>query len=490
MEKKIKILYMLSIIAILAFLGMQAYWLYGRYEYTLMEFESSARSVIDRQLEQYDLLRAKGNPNDKDIITRRTVNNLNTDIDSLGNKSLTATVTTKIYNASKLLGIPGKRKLSKEEQSELAKLLLDSVFAIETRKAVFDASNAPCDGDVWTAIGKYELEQFSPFTIEGIDSLLRKENLEAEATLIVTDSMAWEASYSPHNSIFSQHFKMVIPYSILEKKAVVIDCRIPAKEVFRQMGWTLAGALVLSFFLILCLVWQIKTISKLTRLDKLRNMFLTTMIHELKRPVSTLKICVSGIENDRLMQDASWRDKMTSETRFALDNLSAYFSKLRDLTFNNVDEIPLNISSFDLAALVNDVYRFVAVPGTKQVALENAVPEGTVITADHSHLSNILTNLIENAIKYSGNEVAIKIRAEVSDSAVTIEISDNGNGIASADKSKIFNRFYRGRASSSEMPGMGLGLSYVKLLVEAHCGEIRVESEEGIGSQFIIILPQ
>lgn len=106
------------------------------------------------------------------------------------------------------------------------------------------------------------------------------------------------------------------------------------------MGWTLALAVVLSLFLIHCLLWQIKTIVKLTRLDKMRNSFITTMIHELKRPISTLKMCVSGIDNDKLMEDNQLRHELTGEIRMALDNLSAYFSKLRDITFNNVEQIP------------------------------------------------------------------------------------------------------------------------------------------------------
>lgn len=91
------------------------------------------------------------------------------------------------------------------------------------------------------------------------------------------------------------------------------------------MGWTLVLATVLSIFLIMCLVWQIKTIAKLTRLDKMRNLFVTTMIHELKRPISTLKMYVSGIESDKLMADTDFRKEVAGETRMALDNLSAYF---------------------------------------------------------------------------------------------------------------------------------------------------------------------
>mgnify|MGYP000787608970 FL=1 len=167
------------------------------------------------------------------------------------------------------------------------------------------------------------------------------------------DSVTWEPVTIRHSSVISPRFKVITPYSELEKKAVVIECKISSSEILRNMGWTLALAVVLSLFLILCLVWQIKTIARLARLDKMRNSFITTMIHELKRPISTLKMCVSGIDNDKLMKDNQLRHELTGEIRIALDNLSAYFSKLRDITFNNVEQIPLNITSFNLSELVD-----------------------------------------------------------------------------------------------------------------------------------------
>lgn len=184
------------------------------------------------------------------------------------------------------------------------------------------------------------------------------------------------------------------------------------------------------------------------------------------------------------------RHELVGETRIALDNLSAYFSKLRDITFNNVEQIPLNITTFNLFELVDNVIASIQLPSSKIVVFENNVPGELEVSADRSHLMNILTNLIENAIKYSGENVMINICAEAISGSIKISVEDNGNGIASSDKSKIFNRFYRAKASTSDIPGMGLGLTYVKLLTDAHGGEITVESTEGVGSSFSINLPQ
>lgn len=490
MEKKIKTLYILSIAAILAFLGMQIYWLYNRYEYSLTEYENISGKKISNAIIEYNKVRAEHSPITKEAIKIRSSFSMNTYLDSAGNRRRKVTVTIRELNGRKLLGIVENRKLTLDEMERLEKLVLDTLDKVDTKIATADVSNSPSDGAAWNAMKNYENEIQSPFTAEGIDSILRRENLNAKISLVVQDSMTWAPVTLPHSSVFSPSFKVVTPYSELERKAVVIECKIPSSDILRDMEWTLVMAVVLSMFLITCLVRQINTIAKLTRIDKMRNSFITTMIHELKRPISTLKMCISGIDNDKVMEDSKLLHELTRETRIALDNLSAYFSKLRDITFNNVEQIPLNISSFNLRELVKAVVKSIAIPSTKQVRIEEEIPEDLEVSADRSHLMNILTNLIENAIKYSGNDVKIKIYATATTDGFRISVEDNGKGISSTDRNKIFNRFYRGKASATDIPGMGLGLAYVKLLIDAHGGMIYVESEEEVGSTFNISLPQ
>lgn len=490
MEKKIKTLYILSIVAILAFLGMQAYWLYGRYEYSLIEYENRTGQLVAEALKEYDKARTHGSATEGDTVKVQSRFQMSHGVDSIGKQVRTVTVRTNVINGRKLLGIAENRKLTPEEMKRLEEIVMDSLEMVDAKIATIDASSAPSDGIAWNAMKNFESEVRSPFTAEGIDSILRKHDIIADISIMLQDSVTWEPVTERHSSVLSPHLKITTPYSELERKAVVIECPIPSSEVLREMGWTLVMAVVLSLFLILCLVWQIKTIAKLTRLDKMRNSFITTMIHELKRPISTLKLCVSGIDNDKLMEDNQLRHELTGEIRMALDNLSAYFSKLRDITFNNVEQIPLNVSSFNLASLVDSVIKSITVPSTKNVVFENAVPEYFEISADCSHLMNILTNLIENAIKYSSVKVTIKINAVRTSEGCQITVEDNGRGIAATDINRIFNRFYRGKASISDIPGMGLGLTYVKLLTNAHGGEISVESTEGVGSSFSIKLPQ
>ena len=201
-------------------------------------------------------------------------------------------------------------------------------------------------------------------------------------------------------------------------------------------------------------------------------------------------MCISGMDNGRMMDDPDVKREILSETRNALDNLSAYFSKLRDITFNNVEQIPLNIQAVDLHDLFDEVTATVAVPPDKSVKVRNDIDKDVQVSADRSHLHSILTNLVENAIKYSGPSVMVCATAATDNDSVQIHVSDNGNGIAAGDLKHIFKRFYRGNASAGDQPGMGLGLAYVRLLVDAHGGDISVKSREGEGTCFTISLPQ
>lgn len=486
MEKKIKILYISTIIAILAFLGMQVYWLYGRYEFSLIEYEQQTESVIADILVAYN--KERGKKGDYSRITSSF--NMSHGVDSAGRAMRKVTVSTSLINGRKLLGITEDRKLTEEEKKRLYQLVTDSLQRVEEKKLSIDASTASTDGMAWSAMKNFELEVQSPFTIQGIDTLLSKENIKVDVSLITTDSLMWKSVLIGHESLINPTFRIISPYSELERKAVVIESEIPVAGVIRELGLTLILSFIISLFLIFCLIWQIATIVKLSRLDNMRNSFITTMIHELKRPLSTLKMCVSGLDNESMLEDKEIRKELLTETRNALDNLSAYFSKLRDITFNKVEQIPLNIQSVNLHDLLETVAEAAVRPPEKRVVIKNEIDPQVIVSADRSHLYNILNNLVENAVKYSGSEIEVKAAAIAKEGIVSLTVSDNGYGISPEDIKHVFTRFYRGKHSGSEQPGMGLGLSYVKLLVEAHHGDISVESREGKGTCFTIKLPQ
>lgn len=489
MERKIRILYTTTICAIIAFLGMQAYWIHSRYEYALIEYADALEGRILTAIDQYrDLRRTEYNRHaDLDTLQRSKFSLEQTYGDTVTTRR-TATIHTYASNIRDILGLAPDDSITEEHRQKIVEMEIEKIIS-PTSARVFDASSAPDENAAWTAAQNVQFESRVPFTVEGIDSVFRRADIDASVRLAVTDSMIWTNSTALARSFLHPRLTMTVPYSQLECKSAEIVCPFSLSDVLPGMAPTLICTGALSLLLILCLVWQFSVILRLNRLDKTRNDFVTTMIHELKRPISTLKMCVSGMQNDNMMATPGAKADILTETRSALDILSAYFSRLRDITFNNSAQIPLNITRFPLGALVAERGARAVSDARKTVRFSNLCPANIELAADRTHFANIIDNLLENAVKYSGDTVEITVGAIAEGCNIVLTVEDNGPGMSAADCHKAFDRFYRSAAAATQ-PGMGLGLTYVRLLAEAHGGSVAVESREGRGTRFTITIPQ
>ena len=125
------------------------------------------------------------------------------------------------------------------------------------------------------------------------------------------------------------------------------------------------------------------------------------------------------------------------------------------------------------------------------MTFETQLADPLLVTADPVHIANIISNLIENAVKYSGSSVHILISCVLHDHQLTLKVADNGIGIPASEQARVFDKFYRSsNLPDRSLPGIGLGLSYVKLLVEAHRGTISLTSQVDKGTTLEIHIPQ
>jgi len=400
MEKRIKTLYIVTIIAILAFLGMQGYWLYGRYEFSLRDYERNLSERIIKCVDDYNVIRAKSSDTRIDSLKQKGNNpevfsvptfSLQQEYGDTVKTTRTSKIYTYLFSAHELLGLEPGTPLT-EKQKDKAMKLAEIQMATPVDSMIFDASGAKDESQAWQATTNVQTECKCPFKIEGVDSILQKSQIKARINLVETDSMVWNTIEEYHTSIFSPDITLIIPYSELQGKAVCIVTPINPFKVLPGMWQSLVITLLVSVLLIVCLILQFSTVLKLSRLDKMRNSFITTMIHELKRPISTLKMCVSGLDNERMLDDKTVKKELLAESRKALDNLSSYFSKLRDITFNNVEQIPLNFQSLNLHDLFDTVAQATLHPSGKNVIIHNDITPDTIVSADRAHLYNILNN--------------------------------------------------------------------------------------------------
>ena len=229
---------------------------------------------------------------------------------------------------------------------------------------------------------------------------------------------------------------------------------------------------------------------RLERLDNSRSQFVSNASHELKTPLSTMKILIETLLYQDPMDPGMTKEFLTDVNK-EIDRLSGIVGDL--LTLVNIDNgTKLNLAELDIGVLVQEqVKRLTPLARENGIELECSVKESVEVMGDTLKLQQVVYNIIDNAIKYTprGGEVHCALTRSANKTAV-IRISDTGVGIPEADLLHVFDRFYRvDKARSRETGGTGLGLSIVQQFVQLHGGEIKAESVFGQGSTFTIHLP-
>lgn len=225
-------------------------------------------------------------------------------------------------------------------------------------------------------------------------------------------------------------------------------------------------------------------------LDKLKTNLLSTVSHELRTPLAVIKgYSTMLLDYDRRLQESEKQQHLKSIDR-ATDRLTELVDHLLDMSrmdagLMKLEKVPTNISTI-IKEAVSDA-RLTAPTGKVISHVRDGLP---TVTVDARRIRQVLDNLIDNAIKYSGNESSVVIEAECNDRELCISVSDEGIGIPPEDIEKVFDRMYRAEQRLTHASkGLGLGLSVCRGMVEAHGGRIWAESQVGVGSTFYFTLP-
>ncbi|MBR2925304.1 MAG: HAMP domain-containing protein [Clostridia bacterium] len=229
---------------------------------------------------------------------------------------------------------------------------------------------------------------------------------------------------------------------------------------------------------------------KLEMLDKSRNQFVSNASHELKTPLATMKILLESIIYQPDME-TEMRTEFLTDINKEIDRLNMIIGDLLTLVSMDSKTMRLNRSTFSLAQVVTDTaHRLALVADKNHQELKLSLNDRCELYADCAKLTQVVYNLMENALKYTQEGGTVRVRLVRSGRDAVLTISDNGPGIPKEDQAHIFERFYRvDKARSRETGGTGLGLSIVHQMVLAHGGSVSVESEEGQGSTFTVEIP-
>ena len=231
-------------------------------------------------------------------------------------------------------------------------------------------------------------------------------------------------------------------------------------------------------------------ITRTERLELVRQEFLSNVSHELRTPLTSIMAFVETLESGA-KEDPESCQRFLSIIRKNASRMHMLIDDILELTAIEGGAIQLQPAPVDLHALVNEVGASLTNQArARNITLENNVAAGVLVYADSRRLEQMLTNLVDNGIKFGHENGSVSI-AHQSGSRDQISVTDNGDGIPAQHLERLFERFYRvDRARSREMGGTGLGLAIVKHLALLHSGEITVESELGKGSTFTLHLPK
>lgn len=450
MQLKFKGLVAISIFTLIALIGIQGYLIYNTYELKKKTYTIDARNAIAKVYNTKELdsimwlyrtdflenLRAyeKGELKEKDLLLnlREKTIEINPGFLQLFNQGLAK---------------------EKENYNVKIKKVLTSVTLTDSlgnKKEIYN----PEDNDTIILLG---------------------ENFAQNDGLLINNS-TWQDDQSP----IKLNFKSSIYMNITDWDAIML------KE--------LSGLLILSsllfLFVVSLLYYSIQNLMKQKRLAEIKTDFINNITHELKTPLSTLSLATKTLTSEH----ANGNKEIADNAVQIIERQNTRLQKLIDQVLQSslgYQEIQLSKETFNSSIFMNELLDDYILSISSEIKLQRNIDStGIPIEADKFYLSTAIINLLNNAIKYGGNELTASYGIDKMDSTHYISIKDNGIGISPKYQRFIFEKFYRiSEKDTHNYKGLGLGLYYTKQIIKAHDGSILVESEGNKGSVFTIKIP-
>ena len=273
-------------------------------------------------------------------------------------------------------------------------------------------------------------------------------------------------------------------------EAVIVN---PYGVIFREMAILLLATVVLILFIAYCIVYQIRIILRQSKIARIRQDFTYAMIHDMKTPIGTISMVGNALESGRLEALPDLKKQYFSILNEETEHLQNLSEKILTIAKLEQARLKLVMNRVPLRSMLEELAAKYRVKSQKSAEFSIDCPADITLSTDKEFLQEAISNLIDNSLKYSGEQVTIRLSAEEKMGYVCLKVWDNGWGIPLKEQKRIFEKFQRGsmsRKGVGKVAGFGLGLNYVSRVVSAMGGTVSVNSIEGQYSEFIIKLPQ
>ncbi|WP_229719395.1 sensor histidine kinase [Winogradskyella schleiferi] len=426
--------------------------------------------------------------NDKTIIHRNTVLEerfrvpsmfIEIDADSFNISKLYSERVTETYNTTTIDGVrridPEKRL---REYSSLG--ALDKQMYEDTFKSFLK------DKPVYKRISEQQVE-----------TLLKRE-LEDEGINLDFEFAIYDDDLA--TKVQSNNFEYEDPYGIpvfLDNNnessyKLLVEFPDRKKYLLSSILWMIVLSIIFTSIIIIAYTSAIYQLIKQRQISQIKTDFINNMTHEFKTPIATINLALDSIRNPKIISD---QEKVLRYLGMIKEENKRMHAQVENvLRISKLDKNELNISKerHELHDLIEDAITHVEliVEDRQGYVKAHLDAEHSSVLANETHFTNVIVNILDNAIKYSDDAPKIDVYTENVGNNIILKIADQGNGMSKAVAKRVFEKFYREHTGNvHNVKGHGLGLAYVKRIVDDHHGHISVESEKGKGSTFIVKMP-
>lgn len=266
---------------------------------------------------------------------------------------------------------------------------------------------------------------------------------------------------------------------------------VPRREMLGDMWLLIFSSVVMVAMLAASFIYLRRNLFRYRSLEEMRRNLTHNITHELKTPISVARVATDALINFPEDNTPEREERYLKVIDNQLAQLSDMVQHILDSSIAEEEVMPLSVERVELLPVLQRVAEQTKTRGGDRCLVEVECDEGLSLMGDRFHISNILSTITDNSLKYSTEDVTIQLKAEDRDGWIRLTVGDNGPGIAPRHTPHLFEKFYRiPSGDRHEVRGNGLGLYYAGAVVERHGGTIGVESTLGVGTTIIITLPK
>lgn len=519
-KKRLWIISVAMSISVIGVILIQVYWVTNAYEATRERFFREVENTLDKVIEKHEVLLTFELIEDFDqrgfmgVSSKVRESNFQSNIDSnaVVFKKFSVDIEEVSFepNTAKMVrmkGEDGKRTIPDTTVISSTSEAYRGIELQQTDSTIVDLSSLRQDREgrlfrlirsfltTTPSINREQFEQqLDSLLVLEIDELNPKLNFMYEIIDQPADSInkfikLGKGGYTSDNSVKKKLFPSSTAPHNLHLLVNVVD---PVKMVMSRMRMILVSSVIFLMIIMYSFYYTVNSLIRQGKLSQMKSDFINNMTHELKTPITTISLATEALLDRSLEMSPDKVHNMSKLISRENERLKSQVERVLQMERMDRNKIKLDTEPIHLNAMLEDLLANVRI----QVESKNGnitwslKADQDLVSIDELHISNVFYNLIDNAIKYSKERLDVFVHTYSHNNAIYIDIEDKGIGISKEMQSRVFERFYRVPTGNlHDVKGFGLGLSYVKEMMQLHHGDVKVISRLGKGSTFTLIFP-